>query len=221
MPRPDATASAALDNNIFPIHFCFLDIVGDPTRANTSGMQQVISGSGKPDLDGTYLGVPSKLASVSPVKVTDRGTDTVTARLSGIIAIDSASMTILGNRANWKGRKARLWRLIRDSNRTQQGGIQHYYTGYMVNLTHGGDGSHQFMEITIENYIAALAAPAFATLQDQADFDPGDLSPRASVALANGVGGNPLTANTPVVVGGGVGDGGRGLVGRIIADQLK
>lgn len=203
MSRPDATASAALDNEIIlPVYFCFLDILTDPLRANTSGRPIVLSGTGQPNLDGSYLGVPAKMASISDVHATQGGSDTVTAKLSGLIIGDSDLLTVLGNRANWKGRLGQLWRMIRDESRTQQGGFQHYYTGYMTNLQVTGSRDSQNIIISLENYLTAFAAASGANYMNQADYDPGDLSAKAAIALANGVGANPGTAGTGVGGGG-------------------
>ena len=90
-----------------------------------------------------------------------------------------------------------LWRLIRNEAGSQRGAIQHYYTGYMTSLSIGGDPGQQVIDISIESYLAAFGQASNRTYLDQDLFDPGDLSARASIAIANGVSGNPLTNNTP------------------------
>jgi hypothetical protein len=105
-------------------------------------------------------------------------------------------LTTIGNRANWQGRVARLWRVIRDGQNVQQGGFQHYYTGYMTALNIEGSGETQTITVTIETYLAAFSAASNSTYLDQERYDAGDLSARAAIAIANGISGNPLVANT-------------------------
>lgn len=210
MSRPDSAASAALDADVIrPVFFAELDFVGDPLRANTSGQSVQITGTGT-DLDGkVFDGISADLVEISPVRNKDGGSETVTARLSGIVGLDQELLAIIGDPAKWQGRPARLWRLIRDAFGTQQGAIQHYYTGYMVALKIGGSPASQTIEVSIETYLAAFAQASNRSYLDQELFDPGDLSARAAVAIANGVSGNPLVSNTPTP-GNGAGAGGGG-----------
>jgi hypothetical protein len=198
MSLPDSIASAALDERVIrPVWFAFIDFVGDPARANTSGADLTINGSGQPDLDGDYLGLDPRLVDVSPVKSSPGGADTVTARLSGLRGLDDDDRIALANPANWQGRTVRLWRMIRNAANQQQGGIQHYYTGYMVALAHIGSPSELTIEITIESYLAAFSEASNRTLLSQEEFDPGDLSARATIALANGNSSSPLVGLQP------------------------
>lgn len=204
MSLPDATAAAAMDADVIkPVWFVFLDIVDDPVRANSSGIDLTITGTGQPDLDGAFVGIDPRLVSISPVKVTPGGSDTVTARLSGIRGLDDDDRALLADPANWQGRVARLWRMIRDANNVQQGGIQHYYTGYMMALSHIGSASELTMELTIESYLAAFAQARGGTYMDQASFDEQDLSARAALAIANG-----NTSSSLISGAGGAGGGG-------------
>ena len=100
-----------------------------------------------------------------------------------------------------------VWRDYVDP--SQRGAIQHYYTGYMVALKIGGSPASQTIEVSIETYLAAFAQASNRSYLDQELFDPGDLSARAAVAIANGVSGNPLVSNTPTP-GNGAGAGGGG-----------
>lgn len=219
MGHLDATASAALDAEVvLPVHFIFLDIVGDPLRANTSGRNLTISGSGITNFDGTYLGIPAKFVSVSDVKASQTGSDTVTAGLSGLINLDNDLLNVLGDKTLWKSRLGQLWRMIRDETRTQQGGVQHYYTGYMTNMQVGGSRQSQTIQVSLENYLAAFASASNATYLNQADFDPGDLSAKASIAIANGVSANPLTSNTPLGDGGGIIQSGSSVGRRMVRE---
>lgn len=204
MSRPDATASAALDADIIrPGFFAFLDIVGDPFRVNTLGRDVAVSGTGFPEMDGfTFAGIDGRFADISPVQIRAGGTEQVTASISGLRDLDNATLNTLGNRSNWQGRQALLWRMIRDEFGTQQGAIQHYYTGYMVSLSISGEPENQIIEIAIEGYLSAFSAPSNRSYLDQEKYDPGDLSARAAIAIANGISSNPLVNTTPVHWGG-------------------
>lgn len=210
MSLPDATASAALDADVIrPLWFAYMDFVGDPVRACTAGHNVTVAGSGKPDLDGEYLGLDPRLINISPVKSSPGGSDTVTATLSGIRGLDDEDRALLAVPANWQGRTVRLWRAIRDANNVQQGGIQHYYTGYMMALTHSGSAEELSIEITIESYLAAFSEASNRTYLSQEDFDAGDLSGRAALAIANGNQTSPLIGVNP-----GGADGGGGGKGK-------
>ncbi|MBB5684287.1 hypothetical protein [Sphingobium boeckii] len=200
MSRPDATASAALDADIIrPVFIGFLDIAGDPVRANTSGEDILFTGTGIADLDGfTYDGISANFIDITPVKAAAGGTDSVTARLSGLPVIDADTLNILGDPANYRGRTARLWRIIRNAANVQQGAIQHYYTGYMTALDINAEPGNQMIEITIESYLAAFSQASQRTYLDQTRLDAGDLSPKAMIAIANGNSASPLTGNTRV-----------------------
>lgn len=187
MSLPDATAAAQLDRDVVkPVYFAFLDFVGSPVRANSSGADVTIAGSGQADLDGEYIGVDPRFVSISSVKVSPGGGDTVTARLSGIRGLDDDDRALLADPANWQTRVIRLWRLIRDADNVQQGGIQHYHTGYMMGLAHIGSASSLSIEITTEGYLASSVDPSNRSYLDQEQFDELDLSPRAALAIANG-----------------------------------
>lgn len=199
MSRMDPTAATALEAKVIrPVFFVYLDIVGDPLYANTSGATIAITGSADPDLNNTFDGIDPTVVDVGPVRMKDGGSDAVTAKLSGLVSLDEALLNIMGNPANWQGRVARLWRMIRDVNGTQQGAIQHYYTGYMIALDIGGSPQSQTIELTIESYLAAFSQASNRTYLDQESFDPGDQSARAAIAIANGITGNPAISNTPV-----------------------
>ena len=199
MSRLDATAGAFVTNNqiIRPVHFIYMDFVGDIVRANDAGMTLTISGMSQPDLNGTYLGLTGKVAEISPIKVSDGGSAPVTAKLSGLPTIDDATLALLADQTKWKGRTVRLWRIIWDQNNANQGSYQHIYTGYMVDLIHGGEpgeegqAGSQFIEITIENYLAAFSEASNRTYLNSKDFDPGDLSGDLAVSAALGAGNSP------------------------------
>lgn len=188
MSLPDGAAAAALDEAIIrPVFFAFLDIDGDPVRANTSGVNITPSGTGDPDMDGhEFLGISAAFVDIGPVRYRPGGSESVTARLSGIPELDQDTIDQLYDPANWQGRDARLWRVIRNAANVQQGGYHAYYTGKMVALTHSGSADEQMLSVTIESYLAVFSEASNRTYLDQERYDPGDLSARASIALANG-----------------------------------
>lgn len=212
MSRPDTTATAALDAQVIrPVFFCYLDIIGDPLRACTAGKSISFTGTGDPDLDGfTFDGIDPTVVDIGAVKQKAGGSDSVTAKLSGLVQLDTTLLNLIGDKANWQGRTARLWRTIRNADGIQQGAIQHYYTGWMTALSIAGSATTgQTINLTIEGYLAAFSAASNRTYLDQDQFDPDDLSARAAVALANGVSGATAIAGTPTSAnGGGLGMGG-------------
>ena len=189
MSFPDAQHSAALDAEvIMPVWFAWLDILGDPVRANTSGANVTPTSTGDPDLDEhEFVGISGRLIDISPVKVKTGGSDTVTAELSGIKGLDDDDLALLSDVANWRGRDARLWRIIRNEALEQQGAYYPYYTGKMVGLSHAGkeDGT-QTLRVKIESYLAVFSEPSNRSYLDQERYDSGDLSARAALAIANG-----------------------------------
>lgn len=212
MSRPDAAASAALDEAIIrPVWFAYLDIAGDPIRACTAARSITFTGTGDPDVDGLpFDAINPDVVEIGAVRVKANGAEPVTAKLSGIAAIDDDTLALIGDKTNWQGRTARLWRIIRNEAGVQVGALQHYYTGYMVALSVTGTPQSQTINLTIESYLAAYSQPSNRTYLDQQEFDPGDLSAKAAIAITNGTSGNPLIQNTPVYGGGDDWGGGGG-----------
>lgn len=188
MSLPDPIAAAALDAQVIkPVFFAFLDFLDDPVMANSSGADVTIGNAGDPDLtDKTFIGVRPDLVSVSPVAVREGGSDTVTAKISGLPGLDDDTLATIADPSNWQGRPARLWRVIRNAQNVQQGAFQSYYTGYMVALDIAGSASSQTIRVTIETYLAAFSRGSGRTYLDQERYDPGDLSARAALGIANG-----------------------------------
>lgn len=189
MSLPDNTAIAALYQPVIkPVFFVFLDINGDPVRCNTSGADITPSGTGDADLDGkTFLGIDGSFVSITSVKYGSGGSDSVTAVLSGIPGLDDDTLATIGTVTNWRGRSAAIWRVIRNAANVQQGGYHRYYTGKMTGLSHSGDPDQgQTIKVTIESYLAAFSQASNRTYLEQERYDAGDLSAKASVAIANG-----------------------------------
>lgn len=188
MSRPDAAAAAALDGDIIrPGFFVFLDIVGDPFRVNTLGYDVTISGTPYPEMNGaTFTGISGRLVDIGSVQARSGGSEQLICRLSGLRDIDNATLNTIGNSANWQGRPAYLWRMIRNEAGVQQGAIQHYYTGYMTSLSIAGEPIEQTIELAIEGYLVAFSQASNRSYLDQEMFDPGDKSAAAAIAIANG-----------------------------------
>ena len=96
-------------------------------------------------------------------------------------------MAIIGDKAKWQGRIARLWFYCVDANETQVGSIIPYYTGYMNEVGISGNAESQEVTLTIENYVASIAGAQNNTYLIQNIFDAGDLSGEAAVSAANGM----------------------------------
>lgn len=187
MARLDATATAFAEANqiIRPVHFVFMDFLGDPLRANDSGMNIDISGQSDADLNGLYPGLTGEVAEISSVRAGVGGSDTVTARLSGIKELDADTLNIIGDETKWKGRISQMWRIVWDQNNTSQGSFQHFYTGYMTDCLIAGSGGEQFIEVSVENYLTAYINPSNRTYLSQSEFDAGDLSGTVTPGLPN------------------------------------
>ena len=213
MSRPDTAAAAALDAQVIrPVFLVYLDIMGDPVRANSSGTTITLTGTGDPDIDGfAFDGVSPDFVDIGSVAVNEGGSDSLIVSLSGLPVLDEETLDQIGDKANWQGREARLWRIIRNANGEQQGSIQHYYTGYMTSLDIKSASDSQIISLSIESYLAAFSAASNRTYQNQQEYDPGDQSARAMIAIANG------TSTSNITPGGGAGGG---FGGRIARDAL-
>lgn len=188
MSLPDTTHAAALDADIIkPVFFAWLDIDTDPVRANTSGADITPTGTGDTDLDGfEFIGITGDLVDVSPVRYKEGGSESVTAQLSGLAGLDDDVLALIEDPANWRGREARLWKIVRDAENVQQGGFHAYYTGRMTALRHSGSSTGQMLTVTIESYLATFSEASNRTYLDQERYDSGDLSAQAAIAIANG-----------------------------------
>ncbi len=190
----DATASAALDEQVIkPIFLAFVDFLNEPMRVNTSGADLTLTGTGDPDIDGIpFMGLRADVVDIGPVANRGTGTDSIEIKLSGLPTLDADVLEEINDPANWRSREIRLWRIIRNALNVQQGGVQHYYTGYMSNLTMPVTPTGQTIEVTVESYLAAYAAASNRSYLNQEKYDAGDLSARAAIAIGNNAsGGNP------------------------------
>lgn len=194
MSGPDATASAELSAAILQPHWVgWLDFSGDPVRVTTAPYSVTFSGTGDSDLDGyTFDAVEPALVSISDIHHQDKGSDTVTASLSGLVGPNSDLLSIIGDRSLWRGREAALWLMLYDTSFARVGNVWRYYTGRMVSAPISGSPESQTIDVQIESYLASLSAASNRTYLDQADFDSGDLSAEAAIAIANGTHGANL-----------------------------
>lgn len=196
----DAATIAALGQEVVYVQwFAWLDIAGDPVRSVT-GVQNIAFGAGEtgdPDLDGfTFEGVPSDLVDVGDVQHSEDGSETVTASLSGLPFENSELLDVVGQKAKWRKREARLWFRVLEPLEYGAGGqpvtftplpINRYYSGYLVNLTVESGEEDQRIVATIENYQAALSEASGLTYLHQSEFDAGDKSATQTLAAANGM----------------------------------
>ena len=184
----DATTKAALEAQIVNWRvLIYADFVGDVLRGTSGLYDKTISASGDSELDGTYESFSHDLINVSPVKHNESGSDTVSISMSGLVVNNAAFLALIGDKANWQGRTARLWFYCVDENETQVGSIIPYYTGYMNELGISGGPDSQTVTLTIENYLVSLAGAQNKTYLIQNIFDAGDLSGAVSISAANGM----------------------------------
>lgn len=167
---------------------CYLDVDTDPLRATTGLYNKAFSGTGDVDLDGyTFESYPAELISVSEVQHDESGSNQVSVSMSGLIVNNEAFLNLIGDRTKWQGRTARLWWYVVDGNETQiTSNVYGYYTGYMNDVTINGSPESQSITMTIEHYLATLTVTSNKTYAMQREFDSGDYSADASVAVANG-----------------------------------
>lgn len=186
----DATTQAALEGTILNWRILvYADFVGDVLRGTSGLYDKVVSGSGDTELDGTYESFSNNIINIGEVKHNENGSDTVAISMGGLVVNNLAFLNMIGNKANWQGRIARLWFYCVDENENQVGSIIPYYTGYMNEIAISGNPSEQTVTLEIENYIVSLVGSPSKTYMQQSIFDAGDDSASAAVAAANGMDG--------------------------------
>ena len=203
----DAIASAALGEPVVkPVFLGLDDFLNEPLRVNTSGADITLVGTGEPDIDGiVFHGLRADVVDIGPVANKSGGTESVSIRLSGLPTLDDGILNEISDPVNWRSREIRLWRIIRNYADVQQGGVQHYYTGYISNLVLPITPSGQSIDVSVESYLAADGRASNRSYLDQSKYDPGDLSAQAAMAIGNNAsGGSPAGNNfAPTVSGGG------------------
>ncbi|MBX4388515.1 hypothetical protein K4H03_20700 [Mycobacterium tuberculosis] len=220
MPGPDASGSAALSAPVsHPCYVGWLDFDGDPLRLTTAPYDVTFSGTGDAELDGfTFEAADPRLINISDVHHREDGSETVTASMSGLPVIDAPLLNIIGDPSKWRGRAAALWLMLYDSNLQRVGNVWRFYTGVMSSAPIRPAPDNQTIEIQIESYLASLTQASNRTYLDQKQFDPGDLSADAAIAIANGTSGAGL-AGTGGGMSGGAGSGFR-LGGGLFEDAI-
>jgi hypothetical protein len=184
----DATTQAALEATVVNWRvLIYADFVGDVLRGTSGLYNKTISGSGDPELDGTYDSFNHDLINVSSVKHNETGSDTVAISMSGLLVNNADFLAIIGDKSKWQGRIARLWFYCVDENESQVGSVIPYYTGYMNEVSISGSANSQTVTLTIENYLASIAGAQNKTYLIQNIFDAGDLSGEAAISAANGM----------------------------------
>ena len=209
------TTQAALESEI--LHWralIYADFVGDTLRATNNIIDKTVSGSGDAELDGTYESFTHNIIDISPVQHNETGSDTVSIQMSGLI-VNSDFLNLIGNKANWQGRAARLWFFVSNEAGGQIGDIVPYYTGYMNDITISGSPREQTVTLTIENYLSSLSVAANRTYMMQKLYDAGDLSANATLSAANGMGTSAGVTDLIDPIGGGFGYGDRGAVNQV------
>lgn len=172
---------------------CYLDVNTDPLRATTGLYNKTFSGTGDAELDGfTFESLDHNLISVSDVQHDEAGSNQVSVAMSGLIVNDAAFLNLIGDKANWQGRLAKLWWYVVDENENQIGEVFSYYTGYMNDISINGTPDSQTVTMTIEHYLVTLTQTSNKTYMMQAEYDSGDRSADAAIASANGTSGSGL-----------------------------
>ena len=189
MSNLNATVQAAVEGQVVNARWvCYLDVDTDPLRATTGLYNKTFSSTGDADLDGfTFESYPAELISVSEVQHDESGSNQVAVTMSGLIVNNAAFLALIGDKSKWQGRTARLWWYLVDTNEAQiTSNVYGYYTGYMNDITINGSPESQSITMTIEHYLVTLAVTPNKTYAMQNQFDSGDYSADASIAVANG-----------------------------------
>lgn len=189
MSNLNATVQGVIEGQVVNARWvCYLDVDTDPLRATTGLYNKTFSSTGDADLDGfTFESYPAELISVSEVQHDESGSNQVAVTMSGLVVNNAAFLALIGDRTKWQGRTARLWWYVVDENETQiTSDVYGYYTGYMNDITINGSPDQQSITMTIEHYLTTLTITTNKTYAMQKEFDSGDFSADASIAVANG-----------------------------------
>jgi hypothetical protein len=186
VPDFDATAAAALaEPVVLPAWFIYLDVLGDPIRVTTHGVDTTFSGTGDAELDGTYTALDHRVIQVGDVTHTDSGSDTLTIDLSGILSMDADFLNDIGDHSKWRGRVCRLWLRLLNESGSPIGAIVPYYTGYMSAVGIYPSPQTQMVRLNVENYLAVFNEASNRSYMNQRDYDAADTSASATIAASN------------------------------------
>lgn len=193
----DSAISTALDQQVVPIRWLILaDFDGDPLRWTSAPYDRVFGGSetGDSDLDGfTFEAMDSHgdteplLMDIGSIDHAEGGSDTFTISLGALILKDTDLLNLIGNRANWQGRKIRVWWYVEDTDGSIIGDIPvSCYKGRFSAIDIAGDPSKQTIIASAESYLSILTGSTGRTWGQQKEYDSGDTSGAATTANANG-----------------------------------
>jgi hypothetical protein len=209
MPRLDVDATAHIDSGdtTKPIFLIFLDVDGDPIRACTSGYPVAVPTVDDPDLSGQTFYATAGVLTVGEIRQSESGSDTLSIELSGLLLPDADLLAAIGDRSLWQGRLCRVWVIIRNEARVQQGVIVQFYTGYMSSAGIDPSSGKQRIMLESEGYRALLNAASNRSYLDQKRYDAADTSAGATIGAANGANSGQSQLGTASI--GAPGDGGR------------
>lgn len=211
MPRFDSTGAAALDQPVIrAAEFIYADFAGGALRVTTYGADLVLSGTGDPELDGTYSAVSASLITFGETTQKEGGSDTFTITLSGMKTLDAELLADIGDRSKWQGRVVRRWKRMYDENNAPIGAFIPHETGYMMTPEILPSAESQTIVMSCENYLAGLSQASNRTYMSQKYYDAADTSAHASIGAANNA-----TTGPGAGVGGGGGGGSRGFEGGV------
>jgi hypothetical protein len=218
MPPFDAPSAAALAQEVIrAADFAFFDFFGDPLRVTSFGMDVTVTGSGDPELDGTYSSISSKVIDLGDVDQKEGGSGTLICSLSGMLSLDQDLLAEIADTSQWRGRTVRRWKRLYDASNAAVGAFVPYYTGYMVSVEILPSAETQTIRLQCENYLALLNRASNRSYLGQREFDSGDLSAAATIGAANGASAGPGAA----AGGGGFGGSVAAFAGASAATMMR
>lgn len=188
MSRLDATATAHQDSGAptKPVFLLFLDVDGDQIRATTTGYPIILPVLADPDLSGQTFYQARGVLSVGDIQNSDSGVEALPIELSGMLLPDADLLDEIALREKWQGRRARIWVIIRNEARVQQGAIAVFHEGYMSAVTILPRASSQVIRLTVEGFNASFSDATGRSYLDQPEFDAADTSSAATIGAVNG-----------------------------------
>jgi hypothetical protein len=192
MDELPAAAQAALDQPVVRTHWLlYADIIGDVLRVTDAPYPLgFASDVDDPLLAGQTFGKVSALLEVSGVQHRTGGTDNLTFVCSGIPGIDTETLTAIGDRAAWRGRRAAAWLCVLEPDTLELLGIKRIFRGRMTNLRIGIEADSQTIVLDIASAGALLGEAGNSSYLDQARIDAGDTMVQAMLAAAAGARGS-------------------------------
>lgn len=195
----DPTVGAALDAATVTIRWLFfVDLDGMPIRRTTALYSRTFGGAdtGDADLDGQTFTAMSAAADdedalileMGEIENAGGGSDTFTLTLSGLLLPDNDLLNIMGDKSKWSRRKLRAWWYIENPDGSILAGkVMNRHKGRMVQFDIIADADRQAIVVSSETYLAIMTGSSGRTWGQQKEYDPGDTSPEATFAAANGI----------------------------------